>query len=539
MAEESIGERIKEKLARRIMEKKAAETSGGDEPEATGEREISRSQMTLLSAYSFSSEGLPVEVKIMRKGDFVPRYEVTIPGIAGGTKLILETKLRGELISEVKLDISEILDPKRYEEVKAKFLAAAQRILYRSFPSLPKEKAEVLAVYLIQNTLGLGEIEALISDEQLEEIVINNSHETVWIYHKKFGWCRTNVRVKNEESTYDYASLIARKIGRQINVLNPMLDAHLPTGDRVNATLFPISSFGNTLTIRKFSKNPWTITNFIRAKTISSEVAALIWLCIQNELSLLVAGGTGSGKTSFLNAMAGLIPANQRIISIEDTRELTLPHFLHWVPMVVREANPEGKGEVTMLDLMVNALRQRPDRIIVGEVRKQAEAEVMFEAMHTGHSVYATLHADNAEQTVSRLTNPPINVPKEMLDALAGIVVTFRHRRFNIRRVLEFAEISKGNPTDLYRWDVKSDKIKATAKMDKLGQLLSLYAGMDEREIETDIDEKIAVLDWMVKNEYLDVDQVGEVVSNYYMNPDEVMAAVKKKEQWKFTMKQL
>jgi len=540
MADESITERIKERLAKKMMEKKEEsrpeQSPGSEPPSPEGEERLSRSQMTLLSSYSFSSEGLPVEVRITRKDDFVPQYSISIPGIAGGTKLILETKLRAELVSEVKLDISEILDPKKYEEVKSKFLSAATKILSRSFPSLPKDKIEILSVYLLQNTIGLGEIECLLSDEQLEEIVINNSREPVWVYHKKFGWCKTNIRVKDEEITYDYASTIARKVGRQINILNPMLDAHLPTGDRVNATLFPISSFGNTITIRKFSKNPWTITNFIKTKTISSEVAALIWLCIQNELSLLVAGGTGSGKTSFLNAMAGLIPANQRIISIEDTRELTLPNFLHWVPMVVREPNPEGKGEVTMLDLMVNALRQRPDRIIVGEIRRQEEAEVMFEAMHTGHSVYATLHADNTEQTISRLTNPPINVPREMLDALAGIVVTFRHRRFNIRRVLEFSEMKKSTPSILYRWDVKSDKIKALAKMDKLAELLSLYAGMDEREIEEDIEEKVGVLDWMVKKEYYGVDEVGEIVSNYYLNPDEVLEKVRNKEDWNFTM---
>ncbi len=535
MADESITQKIKERLAKKMMQQK--EDAPAEEPaeeEGAGEK-FSRSQMTMLASYSFSSEGLPVEVKIARKEDFVPHYSISIPGIAGGTKLILETKLRVELISEVKLDISEILDPKKYEEVKEKFFGAATRILSRNFPSLPKDKIEILAVYLLQNTIGLGEIECLLADELLEEIVINNSREPVWVYHKKFGWCKTNIRLKDEEATYDYASMIGRKVGRQINVLNPMLDAHLPSGDRVNATLFPISSFGNTLTIRKFSKNPWTITNFIKTKTITSDVAALIWLCIQNELSLLVAGGTGSGKTSFLNAMAGLIPANQRIISIEDTRELTLPNFLHWVPMVVREPNPEGKGEVTMLDLMVNALRQRPDRIIVGEIRRQKEAEVMFEAMHTGHSLYATLHADNTEQTISRLTNPPIDVPPEMLDALAGIVVTFRHRRFNIRRVLEFSEISKSKPSILYRWDVKADKIKTMAKMEKLAELLSLYAGMDEREIDDDVEEKVGVLDWMVKKGYYDVNQVGEIVSNYYLNPDEVLDKVSKKEDWKFS----
>ena len=538
--EKGIKEKIREKLKAKgkASKEKMPSEKEFEEPEKKAKYEerhkISRSQLSLLTSYSFKNEGLPVEVKIVRKKDFVPRYEVTIPGIAEGTKLILETKLKGELISEVKLDISEILDPKKFDEVKEKFLSAAHRILQRSFPSLSEDKREILAVYLLQNTLGLGEMESLLADDRLEEVVINNSREPVWVYHKKFGWCKTNVRVKDERMIYDYSSMIARKIGRQINVLNPMLDAHLPSGDRVNSTLAPISSFGNTITIRKFSRNPWTITNFIKSRTVSSEVAALIWLSIQNELSLLVTGGTGSGKTSFLNAMAGLIPANQRIVSIEDTRELTLPSFLQWVPMVVREPNPEGKGEVKMLDLMVNALRMRPDRILVGEIRRQREAEVMFEAMHTGHSVYATLHADNAEQTISRLTNPPINVPKEMLDALAGVVVTFRHRRFNIRRVLEFAEIDKAKSQVLYRWDVKTDRIKGTGKMGRLGDLLSLYAGMDIREIEEDIEEKIKVLNWMVKNGYDDVDQVGEIVSNYYLDPDEVLDHVNAKKPWEF-----
>ncbi len=546
--EKDIKEKIREKLRKEAVseEKELSEETEDvetEEEKMPGEEEkpqyeerqqIMRSQLALLASYSFKNEGLPVEVKIVRKKDFVPRYEITIPGIAEGTKLILQTKLKGELVSEVKLDISEILDPKKFEEVKSKFLAAAHKILERNFPSLPEDKREILAVYLLQNTLGLGEMESLLADEQLEEVVVNNSREPLWVYHKKFGWCKTNVRIKDEETIYDYSSMIARKIGRQINILNPMLDAHLPSGDRVNSTLAPISSFGNTITIRKFSKNPWTITNFIRSRTVSSEVAALIWLCVQNELSLLVTGGTGSGKTSFLNAMAGLIPSNQRIVSIEDTRELTLPSFLHWVPLVVREANPEGKGEVTMLDLLVNALRMRPDRILVGEIRRQREAEVMFEAMHTGHSVYATLHADNSEQTISRLTNPPINIPPAMLDALAGIVVTFRHRRFNIRRVLEFSEIAKEKANVLYKWDVKTDKIKGTGRLGRLGELLSLYAGMEEREIEEDIEEKIEVLNWMVKNGYDDVDQVGEIVSNYYLDPDTVLEAVNAKKPWEF-----
>lgn len=499
------------------------------------EKKIVAKRIAVLDTYGFESNGIPVEVKIIKKDDFNPFYEVIIPGIAEYTRIILETTLRAELIAEVKVDLSEMLDPKKAEDVRKKFFETSLVILDKNFPNLPDDKKRILASYLLQNALGLGEIETLLADDKLEEVVINNSREPIKVYHKKYGWCNTNLMLKDEEAIFDYSALIARKVGRQINILTPLLDAHLPNGDRVNATLRPVSSFGNTLTIRKFSRNPWSITTLIKNNTLSPEVAALIWLCVQNELSLLIAGGTGSGKTSFLNALAGLIPASQRIISIEDTRELTLPSFLHWVPLVTREANAEGKGEVSMLDLMVNSLRMRPDRIIVGEIRRQREAEILFEAMHTGHSVYATLHADNVEQAISRITNPPINIPKQMLDALAGIVVTFRHRRFNIRRVLEFGEILKNDDFRIiHRWDVKSDTIKEVAAPSRLSDMLSLYTGMSDKELNQDLTKKTEVLNWMVDNNYVDVDVVGHIISNYYMDEDVVYNAVKKGEKWKF-----
>ncbi|RME79743.1 MAG: CpaF family protein [Methanobacteriota archaeon] len=493
--------------------------------------------MKTLEIYSFQSEDIPVQVKVMRGDkDFVPTYEVKVPGIGLGTKAIIETKLRAELLSKVDVDLSELLDPKKAKEIQERFFGAAREILAESFKEeLSEDKLNMLATYLIQHTIGLGDLDILLSDNLLEEVVINGPGENIWVYHKKYGWCITNLKTKDDEEIYNYSSLIARKIGRQINVLNPLLDAHIYTGDRVNATLFPISSFGNTLTIRKFSRNPWTITNLIASETVSSEVMALIWLAMQNELSLLVSGGTGSGKTSFLNAIAGFIPANQRVISIEDTRELTLPKYLQWVPMVTREPNPEGKGEITMLDLLVNSLRMRPDRILVGEIRRQKEAEVMFEAMHTGHSVYATLHADNAEQTITRLTTPPINLPEEVLDALAGIVVQFRHRRYNIRRTLEFAEVyKKGELNTLYRWESKNDKLKRVGSIDRMLSLINLYTGMTEKEIASDIEEKAFILDWMVSKKYFGIDQVGHIVSTYYNFPDEVLKAAENNKRWVF-----
>jgi flagellar protein FlaI len=205
----------------------------------------------------------------------------------------------------------------------------------------------------------------------------------------------------------------------------------------VNAILYPISTKGNTITIRKFARDPYTIVDLINIKTCDIETAVLVWLAIEYEMNVLISGGTASGKTSFLNACMPFIPPNHRVISVEDTRELMLPDFLYWTPLVKRTANPEGKGEVSMLDLLVNSLRMRPDRIILGEMRRQEEAMVLFEAMHTGHSVYATLHADSSAETISRLTNPPLSIPHNLLKAVNLNVVMFRDRR-RIRRVLKY-----------------------------------------------------------------------------------------------------
>ena len=541
MAKDKSKDNIKEKI-RNIKSKlsTSSKSSGGSKRQARQlhtppfqKRNISSKELSILAAYSFSTEGIPVEVKVTRSGDdFVPKYFISIPGIAGGTKLILETKLKGELVTEVRLDIGEILDPKKFREVKSKFLDAANRILMRNFPSLNSDKREVLAAYLLQNTLGLGEIEFLLADSQLEEVVVNNSREPVWVYHKKHGWLKTNLIIPSEVKIEDYAASIGRKVGRQITTLDPLLDAHLITGDRVNATLFPISTIGNTITIRMFRRKPWTITDFIANKTISSEVAAWIWLAVQYEMSMIIAGGTASGKTSLLGAIMPFIPPNQRIISIEDTRELNLPNFLHWIPLVTREPNPEGKGKIDMLDLLVNSLRMRPDRIIVAEIRTQRQAEVLFEAMHTGHSVYATLHADTVEQAYRRLINPPINVPEMLLEALDLIVAMYRDRRLGIRRVFQIAELlppSRAREMSLrvlFRWNRKNDSIEPFQKSYKLIERLQLHTGMNQEELAKNVMERRRILEWMVKNKINTVNGVGKVIAEYYRDPSNVLRIV-------------
>jgi flagellar protein FlaI len=238
---------------------------------------------------------------------------------------------------------------------------------------------------------------------------------------------------------------------------------------------------------------------------------------MQNEVSLLIAGGTGSGKTSMLNVISSFIPPNQRVISIEDTRELQLPETMHWVPLETRMPNPEGKGGISMLDLVVNSLRMRPDRIIMGEIRRKAEAEVLFEAMHTGHSVYGTFHANNAEETVTRLTNPPIDISRLVLPALSGIVVQNRNRRSNKRRTLQFAEIlPNGDINVVMQHDPQKDQMTKIGSFQVIPKVLKMYTGMSEEDMVKDLATKEAILKWMVKNNMNELSKIGLLMSKYY-----------------------
>ncbi|MEM4637487.1 MAG: ATPase, T2SS/T4P/T4SS family [Candidatus Woesearchaeota archaeon] len=469
-----------------------------------------------LDHYKIKINDIVVDINIVMKEDeATPKYIVSLTNISDTTKIILE-KIRQEFIS--KVDTKELEVVEESSDIKDRFKSEIRGLIKRYFPTANEQVTNMLVNYIIQENLGLGKIEILLRDVFLEEIVVNNHSEPVWVYHKKYGWLVTNIKLITESKIRHYATMIGRDVGKEITTLNPLMDAHLTTGDRVNATLYPISSKGNTITIRKFSSDPWTITKFIKDNTISVEAAAFIWFAVQNELSILVAGGTGAGKTSMLNVLSNFFPPNQRIISIEDTRELVLPSNLHWVPMETRLPNPEGKGEVTMLDLLVNSLRMRPDRILVGEIRRQREAQVLLEAMHTGHSVYATIHANNAEEVIVRLTNPPIDIPKPMISSLSLILVQSRNRRTGKRRTLQLAEVTPtGDPKILYQLNVAKDIIEKVSNSESVLEKLKLYTGWNEEEINNDLKQKIRILNWMLEKNIEDVNQIGLIMSKYYI----------------------
>ena len=487
----------------------------------------------ITERYVVIADNVPALVTIDTQSGDLPMYEISIPKLGPGTNALLN-HLIDKLARNVEIKVDEIIDPKKILRLKEKFFENAEREFRNILPN--SDKTKLLSGILLHKMYGLGDIDIILSDDWLEEIAVNNSSVPIAIYHKKFGWLQTTKRMVNEEEIYNLSSQIGRKVGREITSLNPIMDAHLLSGDRVAATLFPISSSGNTITIRKFARIPWTVIHLISPeyRTLSKEIAAFLWQALQYELNIMVAGGTAAGKTSILNSICALIPATQRIISIEDTRELSLPKILHWnwIPMTTRKANPEGQGEVSMLDLIVSSLRMRPDRIIVGEVRRRKEAETMFEAMHTGHSVYTTMHADTVAQLKRRLLEPPIEIPKSEVEALQLLLVQYRDRRKNLRRTLELAEILRGGQdlqiNYLYRWRPRIDVFEKVNESIRVVEDLNLHTGMTNREIKDDLEEKQVILQWMLDNNIKNVDQVGKVMRLYYKNPGLVAEAAKK-----------
>ncbi|MFH0956583.1 MAG: ATPase, T2SS/T4P/T4SS family [Candidatus Aenigmatarchaeota archaeon] len=485
----------------------------------------------VISEYEFEYDGVPAKVKICwQPPEYVPVYNLEWPEIEPATNAVLDS-VREKMIEQTIIPFGEVINPDEMKNLQEKFLREAFNLIRNKMPQLSLKTQRTLAGILMHNSLGLGNIEMLLQDDNIEEVVINSAKEPVWTYHIKLGWLKTNLYLPSETSTYNYAALIGRRVGTQITNLAPLMDAYMTSGDRANATLFPISSNGNTLTIRKFARRPWAITDFIREGTITSEAAAFLWLAIQYELNVVIAGGTASGKTSLLNVLTTFIPPNQRVISIEETRELQLPTFMHWVPLTTRPPNPEGRGEVSMLDLMVNSLRMRPDRIMVGEIRRGREAEVLFEAIHTGHSVYSTMHANTAEETFRRLVNPPINIPQTMLTSLQLIAVMHRDRRRNVRRLLEISElISSGGMEEtrielnaVFRWVPSKDKIMQWGKSHRVMNDIKLFTGMDDSELDKNLEEKRKVLEWMTKSGINDMNEVGKLISEYYADSKAVL----------------
>jgi flagellar protein FlaI len=464
--------------------------------------------------------------------DIIPEYKVLKSDYSPQERILLG-ELRENLVNQaissnnnIKTNEFELLN-----DIKDFLLfKLAENDLNMNFD---KKYLNNLSKKFFQDIMGYGEIDPLIKDDNLEEIMVIGVNKPVFVYHRKLGMIKSNLIFKNELEIVDLIDSIARQINRRIDQESPILDGRLIDGSRVNATISPISADGPSLTIRKFKKDPLTIVDLINLGTISSELAAFLWLCIDGigvkSANAIISGGTSSGKTTMLNALSSFINPKERIISIEDTLELQIPHD-HIIRMETRPPNVENKGELTMDDLVKNSLRQRPDRIIVGEVRSR-EAITLFTALNTGHSVFGTLHSNNARETITRLTNAPMSVPKIMISALDFIIMQnriYKSKGESVRRINEVAEVvgmEEGivQLNNIFKWNPETNRIENVSIASKTLDELSSRSGLSIDMLYNEIDNRQIFLDYLVKNKLRSILEVKEYIEKYYLDADSIL----------------
>ena len=421
--------------------------SVGDVPPYKGDKtEIESYWLTPPFAY----------VRILQEADGKLLYELHEPKVTQEEFVLLE-----ETVHILRETIS-------YKDKTA----APQKISHRqvinilsSFDvDIKPSRQEIIYYYLNRNLLGYGKIDGLMHDERIEDITCNGKEIPVYLYHHTYGNIKTSIIFGHSELN-NFIIRLAQMADKQVSLTTPLVDAALPTGARAQITYSDvISSHGSSFTIRKFRSEPITPVDLIQTQTYTPELLACIWIAIENRQSIVVAGGTASGKTSTMNAVSFFIPQESKIVSIEDTREIQLPHE-NWLAMHTRETLASAAvGNIDMFALLKAALRQRPEYIIVGEVRGE-EAQTLFQAMNTGHTTFSTLHAGNVSEAVSRLTHAPINVPPAMFAALRLMIIQGLHYQEGkgVRRCLSLSELYVSGDEvkwkQLFEWDQVTDSV--------------------------------------------------------------------------------
>ncbi len=385
--------------------------------------------------------------------------------------------------------------------------------------------------YIYRDFIGLNEIEPLMQDYFIEDIECNGVDSPVYVVHRKYRNLRTNIMYRGLDKLTSFVEKLAQKAGKYISYANPLLDGRLPDGSRVNSTYTQdISSKGPTFTIRRFSKVPWTPIKLIESGSASPELLAYLWMAIEYERNMMIIGGTGTGKTSFLNSISFFIPPQARIVSIEDTKELNLLHE-NWLPSVAREgiglANILGQrhGEVSLFLLLKESFRQRPDYVIVGEVRGE-EAYVLFQGMSSGHPSLGTMHAENIETFIRRLETPPINLSPSLVNSLdiLCILTQKKIREKEVRRVEEIVEVlhvsdqvGQATTNTPFKWDPATDKFFFKTNSGVLRRI-SVTHGISMEKMLKEFQLRIMVLIAMHKKRIIEAREVQDIINLYYKN---------------------
>ncbi|SES93737.1 flagellar protein FlaI [Methanococcoides vulcani] len=394
---------------------------------------------------------------------------------------------------------------------------------------------EKIMYYIIRDYLGYGEIDAMMRDGLIEDISCDGPNTPVFIYHKKYESIPSNVLFDSDDHLDPLSIRLAQICGKHISIANPLLDATLPDGSRIQLTLGrEITTRGSTFTIRRFNEDPITPSDLIGYHTFSTAMLAYMWLAVDSSKSVIFSGGTASGKTSAMNAISTFIQPEMKIVSIEDTRELNLAHP-NWIPGVTREAfGGESKGSIEMYELLRASLRQRPEYILVGEVRG-AEAYVLFQAMSTGHTTFSTMHADSVQSIVHRLENPPINIPRIMIQALdiVSLQVQVKVDGERVRRCKTLTEIVGVDPrtgelltNEVFSWNAAKDLFQYSGRSYVLESVMDAR-GWTEAMVREELQQRQDVMEWARLKKVTHFRDFSKIVVAYKREPETLLKVIR------------
>jgi flagellar protein FlaI len=437
-------------------------------------------------------------------------------------------KLKAILMEEINTPLSVLKDEALAEEYLTNKIKRAVRTFHLK---VAEDSCGKFVYYVKRDLLGYGILDVLMRDMNIEDVSCNGTAIPIYVWHRYYESIPTNVSYPSKDELDAFVTRLAYKAGHQVSVSRPILEGTLPEGFRVHLTLDEVSKRGDTFTIRKTRAIPFTIIDLISFGTVSPHMAAYFWTLIDNLRSIIVAGATASGKTSLLNSISMFIKPEMKAVTIEEVRELVFHE--NWIPMVTRPSFQPGVEEVTLFDLLKSSLRQRPDYIVVGEIRGE-EAYTLFQSISVGHGGLCTIHAEDVETVEKRLLTKPMDIPALLIPMMNVIALVERTkiRDITVRRVSDVSEITGlGDTTGrakflrIYEWDHERDSLVFCLKsasdsyvFKKISQLK--HVSMDD--LLSDFERREQIVTWMVRENIRNYKDVADVIRKYYLNPEEI-----------------
>jgi flagellar protein FlaI len=436
------------------------------------------------------------------------------------------------LLAEIESPKEEILDPRRFFAEEAKKIVDKYRI---SLGWLPDVSWYKILYHAERDLVGFGRIDPLMRDPNIEDISCDGVKRLCYIWHRNYESIETNIEFENDDELDNMVVKLVHMAGKHVSSAFPIVDASLPGKHRL-AVMYrhEVTPFGTAFTIRKFKEDPYSIIDLINIGTFSEEMAAYMWLCLENRASIMVLGGTAAGKTTALNALACLIRPGSKLITIEETAELNLSHE-NWISLISRQSYGLGGnsiGEVSLFDLVKATLRHRPDVLIVGEVRGQ-EAYVLFQALATGHGGMCTMHAENLDSAIKRLTQKPMDISPAYIP-LMNLILSIQRVHLQkgtekkaFRRVMNVNEIADYEDyRQIFKWNPTKDEYLPTFDKSVMLSSISERAGMSRDSLVEEIGRRTDVLRWMKERNIRSYRDVAAIVSEYYARPKQIYEKV-------------